>query len=250
VRRRWLSLRAITFHLLLLVIVPGCLLAGWWQVHRAMDGNVLSYAYSIEWPIFAVIAVIGWWQLIQEDPADVRARHAERIRRAQLHEAAATEDPAMWAIGLRRDNELSGLSADPVAIAAAAQRALGLGGPDGAGPGQADSDDTGSGPAVAPPSLASDDGADDEVAAATLQVLTAYDLYLQRLAAGSRRKTWRRPQGLPAPTAGSASPTEAGPDDEPAGPVIDVEGVAIEAPGPETRPQPVPERQPAPAGDG
>ena len=42
-----------------------------------MSGNTLSYAYSVEWPIFAVIAVIGWWQLIHEDPAEVVARKVE-----------------------------------------------------------------------------------------------------------------------------------------------------------------------------
>lgn len=62
------------FHLLVAIIVPGCLIAWWWQVHVALSGNVLAWAYAIEWPIFAVIAVVGWWHLIHEDPDDVAAR--------------------------------------------------------------------------------------------------------------------------------------------------------------------------------
>ena len=55
-------------HFLLVTVVPGCLLAGWWQVNRALSGNLLSYFYSIEWPIFAVLGVIAWWQLVHDQP--------------------------------------------------------------------------------------------------------------------------------------------------------------------------------------
>jgi hypothetical protein len=55
VRNRWLSGRAFVLHLLLITVVPACLLAGWWQVHRALSGNLLSYFYSVEWPIFAIL---------------------------------------------------------------------------------------------------------------------------------------------------------------------------------------------------
>jgi hypothetical protein len=56
-------------HFLLVTVAPGCLLAGWWQVHRALSGNLLSYFYSVEWPIFAVLAVVAWWQLVHDRPA-------------------------------------------------------------------------------------------------------------------------------------------------------------------------------------
>jgi hypothetical protein len=54
-------------HVGLLVFVPGCAIAAWWQVTRAFDGNGLSYLYSVEWPIFALVAVYFWWQLIHTD---------------------------------------------------------------------------------------------------------------------------------------------------------------------------------------
>ena len=69
-RKRWLSGRALGLHVLLAVVVPACLLAGWWQVHRALSGNLLSYLYSVEWPIFAVIAIVGWWQLVHDVPLE------------------------------------------------------------------------------------------------------------------------------------------------------------------------------------
>jgi len=59
-------------HLALIVSVPLFLAAGWWQVHRAEGGNTLSYAYAVEWPLFAVIAVYLWWQLLHMEPGSRR----------------------------------------------------------------------------------------------------------------------------------------------------------------------------------
>jgi hypothetical protein len=90
VRQRWLSRRAVLLHLAVVVWCPTCLFAGWWQVTRALGGNGLSYLYSVEWPIFALVGVWGWWMLIHIDPATVG-------RPAQLRleaEAAARAAPA------------------------------------------------------------------------------------------------------------------------------------------------------------
>jgi hypothetical protein len=67
VRERWLSGRAVALHVALLVIVPGCIIAAWWQVNRAQDGNQLSYLYSVMWPVFALLGIIFWWMLIHTD---------------------------------------------------------------------------------------------------------------------------------------------------------------------------------------
>ena len=74
VRKRWFSGRALLLHLAVAVIVPGCLVAAWWQATRALDGNGLSWFYSVEWPVFAVLAIYGWWHLIHEDPEVYHAR--------------------------------------------------------------------------------------------------------------------------------------------------------------------------------
>ncbi len=74
VRQRWFSRRALTLHLEVLIVAPACLAAGWWQATRALAGNELSWVYSVEWPIFAIIAVGAWWLLVHEDPDAYRAR--------------------------------------------------------------------------------------------------------------------------------------------------------------------------------
>ncbi len=86
-RARWLSRRALLLHLEVAVVAPGCALAGWWQATRALAGNELSWVYSIEWPIFALIALWGWWQLVHEDP------EAYRARKQKSHEAELASMP-------------------------------------------------------------------------------------------------------------------------------------------------------------
>jgi hypothetical protein len=44
--------------------VSACLWAGWWQATRAVDGNALSWVYAIEWPVFALGGIFGWWALL------------------------------------------------------------------------------------------------------------------------------------------------------------------------------------------
>ena len=61
--------------------------AFWWQLHRALDGNTLSWAYTFEWPFFAGFAVVVWWQFLHEDPERARARKATAAA------AAAVEAP-------------------------------------------------------------------------------------------------------------------------------------------------------------
>jgi hypothetical protein len=76
--RRWLGPRALRLHASLVLIAGGCLLAGWWQLHRALAGNALSWAYTFEWPVFAGVAGWGWWQLVHDTQEELRARRAER----------------------------------------------------------------------------------------------------------------------------------------------------------------------------
>lgn len=93
-RRTWLSGRALLCHLGVLVMAPGCMLAFWWQLHRALAGNNLSWAYTFEWPFFAAFAVVAWWQLLHDDPETVGRRGLERTRAAS---GLRDEAPA-WAV--------------------------------------------------------------------------------------------------------------------------------------------------------
>lgn len=92
-RQRWLSGRAFRLHAALLIWFPGCLIAGWWQVNRAFDGNGLSYLYSVEWPLFALVGAWGWWALLHTDPDAVGRRAQERMAAAaQVSAQAGTND--------------------------------------------------------------------------------------------------------------------------------------------------------------
>jgi len=40
---------------------------GDWQLHRALAGNALSWAYTVEWPIFAVAGAIFWGRTVRDE---------------------------------------------------------------------------------------------------------------------------------------------------------------------------------------
>ena len=82
-----------SLHLAVLVFVPGCALAAWWQITRAADGNQLSYLYSVMWPAFGILSVYFWWMLIHTDFDDVGLKG---MRRQQ--EAAAADDGGTTAV--------------------------------------------------------------------------------------------------------------------------------------------------------
>jgi hypothetical protein len=69
-RRIWLAPRAIALHLVIIIIVPTFAALCDWQVHRALGGNQLSWAYVFEWPIFGSYAIYMWWRILHEDPND------------------------------------------------------------------------------------------------------------------------------------------------------------------------------------
>lgn len=58
--RAWLIKHFIAAFLVLLFLA-----LGWWQVGRAADGNSLSYAYALEWPLFAAFVVLLWWREVK-----------------------------------------------------------------------------------------------------------------------------------------------------------------------------------------
>jgi hypothetical protein len=110
VRERWLSRRAVGLHLLLAVVFPMCLLAGWWQVNRALSGNFLSYLYSVEWPIFAILAAVAWWQLIHDAPVQAEPTgvpHSELVppEEGGFARGLPVWDPALETPELRAYNE-------------------------------------------------------------------------------------------------------------------------------------------------
>lgn len=58
----WLGL-----HLAAVVLTGAFVLAGWWQLLRARGGNLQSWAYVIEWPLFAVFVIAMWVRMVRDE---------------------------------------------------------------------------------------------------------------------------------------------------------------------------------------
>jgi hypothetical protein len=59
---RWLG-----WHVFVIVGVGSMLWLGNWQLHRAESGNSLSWAYTFEWPLFAIFTVVFWVKTIRDE---------------------------------------------------------------------------------------------------------------------------------------------------------------------------------------
>ena len=110
VRERWLSGRAVSLHLAVLVFVPGCAVAAWWQINRAADGNQLSYLYSVHVAGVRLLGLVFWWMLIHTDYDTVgfkgmrrqqAAAAAARGRGAEAGRQPRTGRPTPVAVGRR-----------------------------------------------------------------------------------------------------------------------------------------------------
>jgi hypothetical protein len=67
---RWrflISPRWLGWHALAILLICGMLGLGYWQYRRAMEGNALSWAYTFEWPIFAIFGVVFWAKTIRDE---------------------------------------------------------------------------------------------------------------------------------------------------------------------------------------
>jgi hypothetical protein len=117
-RPRWLG-----WHLLMVVSFFGMFWLGDWQLHRALSGNGLSWAYTFEWPLFAVFAVVFWAKTIRDefrirrgeipDPRAVAAAEAESLPAgvgSVVQAARAVQSPGI-APGEDEDSELSAYNA-------------------------------------------------------------------------------------------------------------------------------------------
>ena len=83
--RRFLTLRWIRYHALMVVLVAAFLVLGWWQWTRGEGGNARSYGYALEWPAFAIFVVVFWVRLMRDELKPPRTEDQE----ASGDEAAA-----------------------------------------------------------------------------------------------------------------------------------------------------------------
>jgi len=59
---KWLG-----WHVFVILSVLVMLWLGNWQLHRAESGNSLSWAYTFEWPLFAIFVVVFWVKTIRDE---------------------------------------------------------------------------------------------------------------------------------------------------------------------------------------
>ncbi len=67
---RWrflISPRWLAWHAFAVVAFWGMCWLGDWQLHRAIAGNSLSWAYTFEWPLFAIMGAVFWARTIRDE---------------------------------------------------------------------------------------------------------------------------------------------------------------------------------------
>ncbi len=79
-RPRWLA-----WHAFAAVAFAGMLYLGDWQLHRALSGNELSWAYTFEWPLFAVCGAYFWVRSLREELQEHRDAEAAAPGRTGAH---------------------------------------------------------------------------------------------------------------------------------------------------------------------
>jgi DNA-binding transcriptional regulator of glucitol operon len=105
-RKLWTP-RWLLVHAAALILAVGFLLLCWWQVGRAVNGNLLSFGYAIEWPAFSAFVVYVWVkearQAVRGDreaPAHTDAVPAQTS--AETSAVASTDPPVLTARVRRR----------------------------------------------------------------------------------------------------------------------------------------------------
>lgn len=71
---RWLS-----WHLFAVIAFAGMWWLGDWQFRRAIAGNSLSWAYTFEWPVFAIFGAVFWVKTIRDELRPPKPVEPEKI---------------------------------------------------------------------------------------------------------------------------------------------------------------------------
>jgi hypothetical protein len=61
-RPKWLA-----WHAFAILATAGMLGLGDWQLRRAAAGNELSWAYTVEWPLFAILGAVFWAKTLRAE---------------------------------------------------------------------------------------------------------------------------------------------------------------------------------------
>lgn len=70
---------AFRIHLGLFLAELICIPAFIFEMYRALDGNVLSWAYVVEWPALGLYAIYMWKKMLREERGEIRAPKASPV---------------------------------------------------------------------------------------------------------------------------------------------------------------------------
>jgi hypothetical protein len=123
----WWSPAARRLHLALVIGLPGCFAAGWFELSRALAGREIAWVYAGEWPLYGILGTYLWWKLLHSDSAKIptlRAKHSKQRTEGQqaladdevLTESQVAADPQLmaWQNYLTRLHELDPPGGPPV----------------------------------------------------------------------------------------------------------------------------------------
>jgi hypothetical protein len=103
-RPRWLA-----WHAFAVLAAAGMLWLGDWQLHRAEAGNELSWAYTFEWPLFAILGAVFWFKTVREElRAPGSSQPAAGGRAADRAEAGDAELGVPGGAGRAGEHEAAG----------------------------------------------------------------------------------------------------------------------------------------------
>jgi hypothetical protein len=94
-RPKWLC-----WHAFAVLAFWGMVWLGDWQWHCALSGNTLSWAYTFEWPLFAIFGVVFWVRTVRDEVGLTAIRAA---RRGQAGTGAAARAATGAAVGAGTD---------------------------------------------------------------------------------------------------------------------------------------------------
>jgi hypothetical protein len=102
-RPKWLG-----WHALMVLTVLGMLALGEWQFNRAESGNSLSWAYTFEWPIFALFVIVFWAKTIKDEfrpPAQAESLDDVALPAGRVAASLATGDAGAAGVAEDEDDE-------------------------------------------------------------------------------------------------------------------------------------------------
>lgn len=146
-RPRWWFLitpRWLAWHTFAVLAAWGMLWLGDWQYRRAVGGNALSWAYTFEWPVFAVFGAVFWAKTIVDElkaPASAAASERARLQAAMagLEQEVSLPDAAHTPVtsddfDAEDDPELAAYNDYLAGLSGGQQRGRFTGGPGGTQP--------------------------------------------------------------------------------------------------------------------